>query len=147
VLFSDAERRLPVNRLKLKLLLLKHEGKRAVAYVDTAGKITIGVGRNLIDEGVSDDEITFMLDNDINRVFRELVTNVPSFGSLDDTRQHVLMDMDFNLGLSRFRLFVKMLAALERRDFETAANEMLDSKWSKQVGQRAQDLAVMMRNG
>lgn len=135
-----------MNRLKLKVLLLRHEGKRSKPYNDTAGKLTIGVGRNLTDEGLSDDEITLLLDNDINRVFQELPSIVPSFGSLDETRQHVLMDMCFNLGAPRLLKFVSMLAAIEKRDFGAAADAMLDSLWAKQVGGRATELAAMMRS-
>lgn len=135
-----------MNRLKLKIMLLKHEGKRNLPYTDTVGKLTIGVGRNLTDVGLSDDEITLMLDNDINRVFRELTSNVACFGSLDDTRQHVLMDMCF-MGIEKLLKFTKMLAAIEQRDFDRAADEMLNSLWAKQVGDRATELAALMRAG
>ena len=134
-----------MNRTRLKVMLTKHEDLRLKPYRCTSGKLTIGVGRNLEDVGISNDEAAFLLDNDINRVFAELTKNVPSFGALDEVRQHVLMDMNFNLGLPRLLKFEKFLAAVEARDFVTAAREMLNSKWATQVGERAETLATMMR--
>lgn len=135
-----------MNRTRLKVLLVKDEGMRNFPYKDTDGHLTIGVGRNLEDRGLSDDEVAFLLDNDILRVWEECST-FPYFGSLDETRQHAIMDMVFNLGLPRFLKFEQLGAALEARDFEKAAAEMLDSVWAKQVGERATRLAGMMRTG
>jgi lysozyme len=136
-----------MNRTRLKLLLVKHEGERLKPYTDTTGNLTIGVGRDLTSLGISHDEAALMLDNDISRVWNELSSAFGFFGSLDETRQHVLMDMTFNLGLSRMHLFAKMLAAIEARNFDAAAEEMLASKWAREVGDRAVELAKMMRQG
>lgn len=138
-----------MNRSALKALLIKHEtvnGRPNLKpYTDTKGKLTIGVGRNLTDDGISREESDFLFDNDLNEVFKVMPGITPSFGSLDDTRQHVLMDMCFNMGPQRLRGFTKMLAAIEARDWPTAADEMLASAWAREVGQRAIDLATMMR--
>lgn len=139
-----------MNRTRLKVQLVKHEGKRNRVYKDTVGKLTIGVGRNLEDRGLSDDEIAVLLDNDITEIWQDLTRSVPCFGALDEVRQHVLIDMGF-MGVQKLLGFTRMLAALETRDFEKAADEMLDSKWARQVGsgpgQRAHTLARMMRSG
>jgi lysozyme len=136
-----------VNRTILKALLVKEEGLRLKPYKDSRGNATIGVGRNLDAEGITEDEAKMLLDNDISALWKLMPGLTPSFGSLDDTRQHVLISMAFNMGVGNLRLFTKMLAAIEARDFETAATEMLSSKWAKEVGDRAIELAAMMRVG
>jgi len=104
----------------------------------------VGVGRNLEDLGLTDGEINFLLRNDLTRVQSELLNAVPCYHRLSEVRQCVLMDMCFNLGINRFMQFKMMLTALEMGEYKEAANEMLDSRWAKQVGQRANRLANMM---
>jgi lysozyme len=128
-------------------MLIKHEGIMTIPYRCTAGKLTVGVGRNLDDVGITRDEAVYLLRNDIARVKLELEVVVPTFLELSHGRQNVLIDMCFNLGLSRFILFKKMIAAVIAGDFSTAADEMLASKWAEQVGKRATTLAMMMREG
>ena len=125
-------------------MLVLHEGKRHHVYECSSGKLTVGVGRNLEDLGLSDGEIDFLLRNDLVRVQGELLHSVPCFSKLSETRQNVLIDMCFNLGISRFLQFKMMLTALEIGDYIEAAAEMLDSRWAKQVGERANRLAKMM---
>ena len=136
-----------MNRTLLKASLVKHEGLRLFPYVDTAGKVTVGVGRNLTANGLREDEVQLMLDNDINAAFGVCQQHVTCFGSLDSARQNVLVEMAFNLGGAGLAHFTKMLAALEKRDFAAAAEAMLASEWAKQVGQRAANLASAMRMG
>lgn len=137
-----------MKRGALKVQIVKHEGLKLKPYRDTVGKLTIGVGRNLDDRGISADEAAMLLDNDIDAVWKELSAALPGvFTSLDDTRQHVMLDMAFNMGVPGLMKFQKMIKAVAARDFALAAVEMLDSKWAKQVGERADNLAAMMRNG
>ena len=128
-------------------LLIKHEGLRLKPYRDTVGKLTIGVGRNLDDVGITREEARFLLENDIARADVELRRNFLWFPGRNRVRKAVLINMVFNLGISRFKRFKKLIAALERRDWDRAAKEMLNSKWAKQVGRRARELAKMMREG
>lgn len=130
----------------LKDMLVRHEGLRLKPYRDTVGKLTIGVGRNLDDNGISAEEAMLMLDADIVDHSRE-AQKLPVFVKLDMVRQDVLIDMTFNLGLPRLQGFKKFLAALEARDWPQAAKEMLDSKWATQVGSRATELARMIETG
>lgn len=88
-----------------------------------------------------------MLRNDILTCRLQLERIHPGFLALSLRRRRVLIDMCFNLGLPRLLRFKKMLAAVVARDFNLAAEEMLSSVWAKQVGQRAQTLATMMREG
>ena len=110
---------------------------RKYPYRCPGGKLTVAVGRNLDDLGISEDEAMFMLDNDISRVEKELIRRLPVYAELSETRKIVLCDMCFNLGISRLMKFKKMIAALEAGDFTKAANEMADSRWANQVGLRA----------
>ena len=136
---------------KLEEMLIRHEKKRRFAYKCTSNAITIGVGRNIDPNkggiGLFDDEVMYLLRNDIKRVYEELDGNLPWFSELDDVRQDILQDMCFNLGWPRFEKFRKFLAATELGDYDRAAEEMLDSRWAEQVKGRAVRLADMMRKG
>lgn len=132
---------------KLTEMLVDHEGMRRKPYRCTAGKLTIGVGRNLDDRGISPDEAMYMLANDIKDARRELSAAFPWFDKLDDVRQAVLIDMCVNLGLSRLQGFRNTLALIGVGKYEAAAQEMLNSKWAEQVGRRAQRLSRMMATG
>lgn len=135
------------DRERLIGQLLKHEGEVLLPYRCSAGYLTIGVGRNLEQRGITQKESRMLLSNDIEKVHKELAVAIPWMFSLSDDRQLVLMDMAFNLGTVGLLKFRKFLTALEEGDYETAADEMLDSKWAKQVKGRAITLAEMMRNG
>jgi lysozyme len=128
-------------------MLVLHEGLRLKPYRCTAGKLTIGVGRNLDDNGITQAEAFALLENDILAVEADLDRTWPWWREMTDARQQVLADMCFNLGLTRLGGFVNTLAAMKRGDYEAAANGMLASLWASQVGRRAQRLAKMMREG
>lgn len=124
----------------------RHEGLRLKVYKCTAGKNTIGYGRNLDDVGISADEAEFLLKHDLENAEID-AKRFPVYEKLNQVRKDVLIEMVFNLGYSRLSGFKKMFAALERKDYDGAANEMLDSKWARDVGERARTLAYFMRIG
>ena len=126
--------------------LILHEGLRKKPYRCTEGKLTIGVGRNLDDKGISKEEALFLLRNDIHEVMDALEKH-EWYLALDPIRQKVVIDMAYNLGVGGLLKFRKMIAALEYGDYEGAADQMLDSRWAEQVGMRATRLAEMMRSG
>jgi lysozyme len=126
--------------------LVLHEGLRLKPYRCTAGRLTIGVGRNLEDKGLTGAEALVLLEHDVAECERDLET-FPWYPALDHVRQRVLIDMRFNMGPDRFRGFRQMLIALERGDFAEAAWQMLASKWAADVGDRATRLEKMMRTG
>lgn len=136
-----------MDRLTLKNDLKRDEGVRYRPYKDSVGILTIGVGRNLEEVGLFEDEVDLMLENDISRVEKGLDIAYPQWRDFDDSRQNVIANMAFNLGVSGLLKFRKMISALERHDYETAAKEMMDSKWAQQVGVRAIRLADRMKNG
>jgi lysozyme len=127
--------------------LIKHEGIRYKPYRDTVGKLTIGVGRNLDDVGLSDDEVQYLLINDIKKVQDQLNQKLPWWSQLNPVRQKVLLDMAFNMGIDGLLGFKNTLGMIQRGDYAGAAQGMLASKWAKQVGKRAERLAKMMETG
>lgn len=131
--------------MNLKDRIKQAEGFSKFPYTDSVGKLTIGYGRNLDDIGVSEAEAEFLLDNDLSIAKIELLSRFPWVESLSEARQSVLIEMSFNLGITRFSKFVGMLEAIQTGDWQTAADEMMDSKWAEQVGLRAQRLARIMR--
>lgn len=134
--------------MNIEKQLILHEGLRLKPYRDTIkGHLTIGVGRNLDTTGITRDEAIHLLRNDLVRVRRELSAALPFFTRLSPIRRQVLIDMAFNLGTQGLLKFKKMLAAIDRGDYEIASIEMLSSKWATQVGKRAQRLALMIRLG
>ena len=135
------------DRQKLIQQLRRHEGERLKPYRCTAGKLTIGVGRNLDDRGITAAESALLLSNDIDTVWNELKTRIPWMTGLNDVRQRVLLDMAFNLGTDGLMRFKNTLAAIQLGQYEKGSKMMLDSLWAKQVGMRAQRLAKMMQTG
>lgn len=136
-----------MNKVKLAEQLKKHEGLRLKPYIDTVGKLTLGIGRNLEDKGVTEQEALFMLNNDVDYFYSKLCQRIDWMKNLDDARQNVLVNMAFNLGITGLMTFKKMLLACEHGNFKIAATEMLNSKWAEQVGYRANELAEQMRTG
>jgi len=137
-------------RDKLIEMLKVHEGVETYAYKCSENKTTIGVGRN-VDKagglGLSDDEVDYLLQNDIDRVILELDSEYDWFSDLDDVRQDAMVDISFNLGQTRLRAFKKALSAMSEGDWDEAADQFMDSRWSEQVGIRAKNLTEMIRSG
>ena len=133
----------------LRDMLIRHEGKRLLPYVDTVGKLTIGVGRNLTDVGISDEEAEEMLANDAARALANLMAALPNIEVHDwsQNRLNALTDMMFNLGPGHFAQFQHMIAAINAGDWAEAAKQMRDSLWAQQVGSRATELADLVENG
>ena len=129
-----------INQLK------SDEGLRLKPYKCTEGYLTIGYGRNLETNGISENEAEVMLVNDIYRVMESL----NDYGLLIDhtqPRRDVLINMAFQMGVNGLLKFKKMLRALDDRNYSLAAKEMLDSLWAKQTPERAKRLARQMRVG
>lgn len=132
--------------MNLKELLIRHEGLKLRPYKDKLGYLTIGVGRCLDTNGISREEALILLDNDIANIYKRILQFYGGwFYQLSSVRQDVIISMIFNLGFSGFSRFVGMIDSLKQKDFNAAADEMLQSIWASQVGRRAQELAIMMR--
>jgi lysozyme len=117
--------------------LIAEEGIRLKPYLCPAGKLTLGVGRNLDDVGITEDEAMMMLDNDIERVKGQLAKALPWLETKPQGVQRAIANMAFQMGLGGVLKFQKMLAALQARDYNAARREALDSAWAKQTPQRA----------
>lgn len=135
---------------EIKELLISHEEKRSKPYDDKTGKtlktgdiiqgkITIGVGRNIQDLGLSEDEIDYLLTNDINRVIKRLTKLFPQFDTFPKEVKLVLIDMMFNLGATRFRQFKNMIKAVKNKDWTKMRYEIENSRWCRQLPYRCQD--------
>ena len=126
--------------------LKRDEGWSATPYKDSEGILTIGYGYNL--ENPMPEPLGHMiLLYKVTEVIEGLDKNIYWWRTLSDNRQNVLINMVYNLGISRFLGFKKTLAALKDHKYDIAAEEMLNSKWAKQVGKRATRLAEAMRGG
>ena len=121
----------------LLALIEAHEGCKLKPYVCPAGKLTIGIGRNIEDNGISRLEAEYLLHNDLVRVVKELRAAFPWYDELTERRKHALIDMCFNMGITTLKTFKRTLAAMERGDWQAAKNYALESKWARQVGGRA----------
>ena len=136
-------------------MLKRHEGEvvtngRHLIYKCSKGHWTIGIGRNVDVNGglgLSDDEVDYLLENDIARVIKELSSEFRWFADLDDVRRDAMIDISFNLGATRLRKFVRALDAMERADYESASEEFLDSDWSRTVKGRSVELSAMIVTG
>ena len=133
---------------RIKEQLVRHEGLRLKPYRCTAGKLTIGIGRNLDDCGITQSEAYVMLINDIMNCEKQLQSKIPDiYNGLDEVRKSVLLNMCFNLGINGLLGFKNTLAFVKAGEWERAANNMLVSRWAKQVGRRAIELSELMRKG
>lgn len=149
-------------------LIERHEGRRAKVYLDTAGHPTVGIGFNLdradagaklsalgLDPGavregavtLTDDQVDELFEPDLATAIEAARRLVPSFDALSPARQHVCVDLAFNLGARGFGAFAKTLAAIEAGDYEAAARELQASRWYTQVGRRGADAVARMRAG
>lgn len=143
------------NRTKLLHLIESDEGKRRFVYDDRTGKsirtgtivqgiATIGIGRNLQHKGLSDEEIIYLLTNDLNEIELALSLKLPEIMNLSDVRQAVLVSMAFNLGVNGLMSFKKMIQEVKNKDFNAVAACMRQSLWYRQIPKRAERLCQMM---
>jgi lysozyme len=137
----------PENRKKLKDLLIQHESYKQFLYTDTTGHLTIGIGRNLSDRGISSTEALTLLENDIFYFSAKLSHFLVFFDLLDDNRKIALIDMCFNLGVHGFLEFKEMLEHLENKDWDKASDEILNSKAAHQNPNRYEQLAYIIKTG
>ena len=130
--------------------LERDEGLRLHPYTDTRGFVTIGYGRNLSTEGISQQEAKGMLEADVTNTGEALRTALPWFATLQDNdwvRAAVLINMAFNLGVHGLLTFNTFLSLVESQQYDAAADDMLQTPWATEVGARAQRLALQLRTG
>lgn len=125
-------------------MLLRHESLKRKPYRDTEGKLTIGIGRNLDDRGISDQEAFVMFNNDVNRVRKALDKYLPWWRESPEPVRVVLQNMGFQMEVAGLLRFKRFLGALQRSRYSEAAKEMLDSLWATQTPRRAEELAALV---
>jgi len=127
--------------------LRRDEGERLDMYFDSRGIPTIGIGHNLKDKPISQRASRVILEDDLTETITDLDKRLNWWRNLSESRQRVLVNMAFNLGIDGLLKFKNTLNAALHGDFKTAAKEMLNSEWATQVGARADRLAKMMEEG
>jgi lysozyme len=128
----------------LKDQLIRDEGVILHPYIDSVGKTTIGVGRNLVDNGITIEEAMSLLVVDLARAKLAVCEALPWAVSLSEPRKAVLVNMAFNLGIHGLLGFVLTLGLVKDGRYVEASDEMLNSKWATQVGIRATRLSRQM---
>lgn len=131
-------------RETLRRHLLVDEGLRLKPYKDTVGKWTIGVGRNLTDVGISAVEADILLDNDVEKAWKDLQERFPWVLTLTEARQVALVNLTFNMGINGLAKFVNTLAALKQGNYSTAANGLRRSLWYRQVQRSRSERIIHM---
>ena len=131
----------------VRAIIKADEGWSPTPYKDTEGILTIGFGTNIT--RITREEGEMLLDIRLKKVIQyDLIALDPEeIAPLNESRQIVYISMLYNLGIGRFCGFKKMRQAVKDKDWDKAAEEMLDSKWHRQVGKRAERLADIMRTG
>ena len=123
----------------------RHEGLRLKVYRCPAGKLTIGYGRNLEDNGISEEEAEYLLINDLRFVEDSLARRLAFWDNMPKGVQQVLINMGFQLGINGLTAFRRTLALLDAANYKAAAEEMLNSRWARQTPNRARELAQIVR--
>ena len=126
-------------------LLIRHEGIKLKPYHCTSGKLTIGIGRNLEDRGITKEEAIYLLNNDIHSFHEQLLDKFSFYKSLEGARRDAVLNLAFNMGVYSLSKFVKALSYMEDKQYDKAADEFMDSKWARQVGSRATEVTDMIR--
>lgn len=136
-----------MNEFQMIETLKRDEGLKLTPYKDSRGFLTIGIGHNLDAHGITKETAEFICLDDLAKHWKELVEALPWVKELDEPRQHVMLNMAFNLGVGGLLNFRNTLACIKEGEYANAAIMMLQSKWADQVGQRAVRLAEQMKTG
>lgn len=141
-----------MNLNRLLKTIGKDEGCKLKLYRCTSNKLTIGIGRNIEDNGIRKDEVKLMFKNDVDEVVNNLAPALKrkfgiNFNSLSDIRQEVLLNMAFQLGIPRLLKFKNTFRYLKNKSFKKCSIEMLNSLWAKQTPKRAKRLSNLMKGG
>ena len=132
---------------KLTAQLIRDEDLKLKPYHCTSGKLTIGVGRNLDDKGISREEALYLLQNDVNEVRADLVSQFPWMRDLDEARFGAFVNLAFNMGIAGLKTFVNTLQHARHGHWDKVAVNLLKSKYASQVGDRAKRVAEQLRTG
>ena len=145
-----------MNMEKLQEELENDEGVKYEVYNDHLGYATFGIGHLILDSDpeygsssgteVSEDRVKEAFENDVVGVVSDCETLYSDFGELPEDAQRIIANMMFNMGRTRLSKFKGMKRGVDARDWKAAADEMVDSRWYRQVPNRAGRLVVRMRS-
>ena len=145
-----------MNLEQLREELTEDEGCKYEIYLDHLGYPTFGIGHLVresdpehgeeIGTSVSEDRVIEAFESDIETVLSDCETLYPNFNSLPEEAQLIIANMMFNLGYPRLSKFKGMKRGVDSEDWNAAADEMVDSRWYRQVTNRADRLVERMRN-
>ena len=145
-----------MDKYQLREELANDEGCKYKVYLDHLGYPTFGIGHLITDNDpecgtsvgteVSSDRVQEAFDSDIETVLSECERLYEDFGDLPEEVQLIIANMMFNMGYTRLSKFKGMKRGVDARDWETAADEMVDSRWYRQVTNRAKRLVERMKN-
>ncbi len=140
--------KIPHDATNLERDLIADEGVSRLPYEDSKGILSVGIGHNL-EAPMSDRLMMLIFREDLRVATMEAERNLPYLRGLDPVRRDAILNMAFNMGFPRFLSFVKMHAAMERGDYDTAADEAKDSKWYREDVQksRSERIIHMIRTG
>ena len=157
IIVVSMTRKKTMDRTALMKELIMDEGYKYEIYLDHLGYPTLGVGHLITQKDeeygqevgtvVHDERIKECLQNDIDIVCKELDEKMSWWRGLNDNRRRVMANMCFNLGYPRLSGFKNFLSAMKDENWEKAAEEMMDSKWATQVGDRAKRLRNRVLQG
>jgi lysozyme len=140
---------------QLREELMADEGCVYSVYLDHLGLKTVGIGHLCresdpefdmeVGAPVSEERVMELFDKDMSWTFRDCIRLLPEFNDLPDEVRLIVANMMFNLGEKRLSGFSRLLAAIEKEDWNSAADEMVDSRWHRQVPERSGRLIERMR--
>lgn len=147
--------------MSLRDMLKRHEGIRLKPYRCTAGKLTIGAGHNIDAKGlppdieayledygqITNEMVDILLDQDIEDTITDCKRLYPELESFTEPRQDALCDFVFNVGYKTASTFIKTNRAINAGQWDEAADLLLESRYARQVGKRANEIAEMLREG
>lgn len=149
-----------MNYTKLYNDLKKHEGFKTHLYDDLSpnkivnapkGKYTIGIGHNIESNGLSNDVINLIFEEDVKIAIASCEHIFSNWKEIDHDRQAIFANMAFNMGIRRLSGFKRMIKAAHKYDWQAVSAEMLDSKWTRELdrlgNKRARELAHDMGKG
>ena len=125
------------DRELIRKRLIDFEGLELKLYFCKSNKPTIGVGRNCLDNGITEEEAMYLLNNDISTVIKKLDKHWIAWRKFPIAAQYVCIDLVFNMGINSFMSFRHTRSYMELCEWEKAGDELLNSKYAEQVGRRA----------
>ena len=123
------------------------EGLELKPYRCTSNKLTIGLGRNLEDNGITEEEAYYLATNDLDSLMDELDRKIPWWDDLNDPRKRALLNLAYNVGTPTLMKFKKTLEHLKNGLYTEASEEVLQSRWADQVGRRATFISEVFKTG